>query len=93
MEHIYLRTNSRKMQARLRKRGKNGNNSYTHTIRKPEKLGQIVEVKTAISQRDWNNMQAQADEHHLQIFKKRRCFLHNNQYFQLDIYQQPCHPR
>ncbi|XP_069960336.1 TRPL translocation defect protein 14 [Cherax quadricarinatus] len=93
VEHIYLRTNSRKMQARLRKRGKNGHHSYTHTIRKPEQLGQIVEVKTPISQRDWSNMSAQADEHHLKIFKKRRCFLHNNQYFQLDIYQQPCHQR
>ncbi|KAB7506281.1 TRPL translocation defect protein 14, partial [Armadillidium nasatum] len=93
VEHIYLRTNSRKMQARLRKRGKNKYFSYTHTIRKPEKLGQIVEVKTAISQRDWTNMLTQADEHHLPIYKKRRCFLHNNQYFQLDIYQEPCHPR
>ncbi|XP_063603821.1 TRPL translocation defect protein 14-like [Penaeus indicus] len=93
VEHIYLRTNSRKMQARLRKRGKNGHHSYTHTIRKPEQLGQIVEVKTAISQRDWNNMSAQADEHHYPIYKIRRCFLHNNQYFQLDIYQKPCHQR
>ncbi|XP_045123588.1 TRPL translocation defect protein 14-like [Portunus trituberculatus] len=93
VEHIYLRTNSRKMQARLRKRGKNGHHSYTHTIRKPEQLGQIVEVKTPISQRDWTNMSAQMDEHHLKIFKKRRCFLHNNQYFQLDIYQEPCHKR
>lgn len=93
VEHIYLRTNSRKMQARLRKRGKNGHHSYTHTIRKPEQLGQIVEVKTPISQRDWINMAAQMDEHHLKIFKKRRCFLHNNQYFQLDIYQKPCHKR
>lgn len=93
VEHVYLRTNSRKMQARLRKRGKNGHHSYTHTIRKPEKLGQIVEVKTPISQRDFNNMMTQADEDHLRIFKKRRCFLQNNQYFQLDIYQKPCHQR
>ncbi|KAK4292007.1 hypothetical protein Pmani_035198 [Petrolisthes manimaculis] len=93
VEHVYLRTNSTKMQARLRKRGKNGHHSYTHTIRKPEKLGQIVEVKTPISQRDFTNMITQADEDHHRIFKKRRCFLHNNQYFQLDIYQKPCHER
>ncbi|XP_076039530.1 TRPL translocation defect 14 isoform X2 [Oratosquilla oratoria] len=93
VEHIYLRTNSRKMQARLRKRGQHGYNSYTYTIRKPEQLGQIVEVKTAISQRDWNNMAAQGDEHHFAIYKKRRCFIHNNQYFQLDVYKKPCHPR
>ena len=70
-----------------------GHNSYTHTIRKPEKLGQIVEVKTAISQRDYNIMATQANENHFRIYKKRRCFLHNNQYYQLDIYQEPCHAR
>ena len=38
-------------------------------------------------------MLAQKDDAHFTIFKKRRCFLVNNQYFQLDIYQEPSHPR
>lgn len=38
-------------------------------------------------------MLAQCDEHHYTIYKRRRCFLWNNQYFQLDIYKEPCHPR
>ncbi|KAF2362850.1 CYTH-like domain, partial [Trinorchestia longiramus] len=93
VEHIYLRTNSRKMQARIRKRGADGRHSYTYTIRKPEKLGQIVEVRTQVTQRDWNTAKGQADDQHFPIYKTRRCFLHNDQYFQLDIYREPCHKR
>ncbi|XP_018022344.1 TRPL translocation defect protein 14-like isoform X2 [Hyalella azteca] len=93
VEHIYLRTNSRKMQARIRKRGADGRHSYTYTIRKPEKLGQIVEVRTQVTQRDWNTAKGQADDQHFVIYKTRRCFLHNDQYFQLDIYREPCHKR
>lgn len=34
VHHHYLQTNSRMMQSRLRKRGRKGKWSYTHTIRK-----------------------------------------------------------
>ena len=27
------------------------------------------------------------------VCRTRRCFMYNNQYFQLDIYKEPCHPR
>jgi hypothetical protein len=33
------------------------------------------------------------DESHFSIRKKQQCFLWNSQDFQLDIYQEPCHPR
>ena len=36
---------------------------------------------------------AQRDTSHVSIHKKRRCFLWNNHYFQLDIYEQPCPPK
>lgn len=91
--HDYLQTNSRKTQARLRKRGQKDRWSYTITVRRPEVHGQVVETKTQITSRDYANMLEQLDPHHLTIFKKRRCFLYNNQYFQLDIYTEPCHPR
>jgi len=91
--HDYMQTNSRKTQARLRKRGQKDRWSYTLTVRRPEVRGQVVEVKTNITTRDYFNMLEQRDPFHLTIFKKRRCFLYNNQYFQLDIYQEPCHPR
>lgn len=70
-----------------------GQYAYTHTIRKPKKHGQVIEVKTQLTQRDYLNMVSQRDEAHFPIFKKRRCFIYKNQYFQLDIYREPCHPR
>ncbi|KAI5694679.1 hypothetical protein M8J75_003170 [Diaphorina citri] len=91
--HHYLQTGGPQVQARLRKRGQKGHWSYTHTIRKPKIHNQVVEVKTQLTHRDYINMLQQKDDSHWAIFKKRRCFIHNNQYFQLDVYKEPCHPR
>ncbi|XP_014245404.1 TRPL translocation defect protein 14 isoform X2 [Cimex lectularius] len=91
--HNYLTNSHPSLQARLRKRGQKGHWSYTHTIRKPRLHGQVVEVKTQLTHRDYLNLLTQKDDSHFTIFKKRRCFLDSNQYFQLDIYKAPCHPR
>ncbi|KAM7343955.1 TRPL translocation defect 14 isoform 2-T2 [Cochliomyia hominivorax] len=94
VEHHYLQSSGPKVQARLRKRGQNNHYSYIHTIRRPNIHGQSrIEVKTQLTQRDYINLLAQRDDAHFTIYKKRRCFLINNQYFQLDIYKEPSHPR
>jgi len=90
--HHYLQTSSRMMQSRLRKRGRKGKWTYTHTIRK-QVSGQVIEVKTPLSHRDYSNLISQEDPNHFLVFKTRRCFLYHNQYFQLDIYKEPCHDR
>ncbi|KAK9876990.1 hypothetical protein WA026_016019 [Henosepilachna vigintioctopunctata] len=75
-------------------RGQKGHYSYIHTVRRQNQPGgQIIEVKTQITHRDYINLLTQKDDNHFTIFKQRRCFLVNNQYFQLDIYQEPSHPR
>uniref|UniRef100_A0A0A9VVL2 NadR/Ttd14 AAA domain-containing protein n=1 Tax=Lygus hesperus TaxID=30085 RepID=A0A0A9VVL2_LYGHE len=91
--HHYLTSVKTDVEARLRKRGQKGRWSYTHTIRKPKILDQVVEVKTQLSHRDYVNLLSQSDYSHFPIYKTRRCFLVQNQYFQLDIYQKPSHPR
>jgi len=90
--HHYLQTTSRNMQSRLRKRGRMGKWSYIHTIRK-QVSGQVIEVKTPLTHRDYTHLLDQQDPLHFTVNKIRRCFLYNNQYFQLDIYKDPCHPR
>ena len=50
-------------------------------------MGQVVEVKTPLSKKDYDNMLNHADSRHLPVFKTRRCFLYNNQQYQLDIYR------
>ncbi|XP_028030357.1 TRPL translocation defect protein 14 isoform X1 [Bombyx mandarina] len=92
--HNYLQSDLRKAQVRLRKRGQKGHWSYIHTLRKFHPTnGQSVEVRTQLTHRDYLNLLPQRDDAHLTIFKKRRCFIYNNQYYQLDIYRQPTHPR
>ncbi|CAG9815379.1 unnamed protein product [Phaedon cochleariae] len=91
--HNYLQSNSPN-QVRLRKRGQKGHYSYIHTVRRQNQPGgQVIEVKTQIGHRDYINLLTQKDNSHFTIYKRRRCFIHNNQYFQLDIYEQPSHPR
>lgn len=90
--HHYLQTSSRMMQSRLRKRGRKGKWTYTHTIRK-QVSGQVIEVKTPLTHRDYSNLIPQEDANHFLVYKTRRCFLYRNQYFQLDIYKDPCHDR
>ncbi|XP_034654972.1 TRPL translocation defect protein 14 isoform X6 [Drosophila subobscura] len=92
--HHYLQSGGPKVQARLRKRGQKSHWSYIHTQRRPNVHGQArIEVKTQLTHRDYMNLLAQRDDAHFTIYKKRRCFLINNQYFQLDIYKEPGHPR
>jgi len=90
--HHYLNTASRTMQSRLRKRGVNGKWCYTHTIRKQVGL-QTIEVKTQLTHRDYDNLISQENSSHFPVLKTRRCFMYKNQYFQLDIYKEPCHRR
>lgn len=90
--HHYLQTTSRNMQSRLRKRGRMGKWSFIHTIRK-QVAGQVIEVKTPLTHRDYVHLLEQQDPLHFTVNKIRRCFLYNNQYFQLDMYKEPCHPR
>ncbi|CAH1990279.1 unnamed protein product [Acanthoscelides obtectus] len=91
--HNYLQSNSPN-QVRLRKRGQKGHYSYIHTVRRQNTPGgQVIEVKTQIGHRDYINLLTQKDIAHFTIYKRRRCFIHNNQYFQLDMYEQPSHPR
>ncbi|CAG0923032.1 unnamed protein product [Notodromas monacha] len=91
--HDYLTSGFADQQIRLRKRGQNGYWSYTHTCRKPRVEGQIVEIRQNISHRDYVNLLAQKSLYHVSVFKRRRCFVYKNQYFQMDIYKEPCHPR
>lgn len=92
--HDYLSSSDPKSQARLRKRGQNGHYTYMHTSRKETKInGQVVEVRTNLSSKDYERLYTQLDHSRQSVYKTRRCFLWNNQYFQLDIYSEPCHPR
>ena len=91
--HHYLQTISgKKIQIRLRRRGCNGKWSYNQTTRK-QVSEQVIELKKQLTHRDYLTLITQEDTNHFPIHKIRRCFLFKHQYFQLDIYKDPCHER
>ncbi|KAI1285686.1 hypothetical protein HDE_11596 [Halotydeus destructor] len=91
--HNYLVTSNTMMQARIRKRGQNGNWSYQHTMRRSNADGKMAEVRRQITHRDYINFLAQRDGTHYTIRKERRCFLWKDMYFQMDVYKKPSTPR
>ncbi|XP_061163511.1 TRPL translocation defect protein 14-like [Saccostrea echinata] len=88
VQHYYLSSPSRKTQARIRRRGQNGYWTYTHTMRR-QVQDAMAEIRMSISEKDFNILYEQRDTKRWPIYKKRRCFLWNNQYFHLDIYKEP----
>lgn len=87
--HHYLVTPNAPNQARIRKRGTNGSSTYTYTIRRPDVKD--VELKRQITYRDYEVLLTQVDSSHHPIYKKRRAFLWNDHYYQLDNYVEPCY--
>ncbi len=76
------------MQSRIRKRVRDGERcSYTMTVRRPETKGQVIEVKTPLTRKDYENLLEHVDGKTLPVYKTRRCFLYNNHQYQLDLYR------
>lgn len=71
---------------RVRKRGNQGSFTYTHTIKKPVRKGQRVEIERNISSREYVNLLLQKDPARETIHKVRRTFLWKNHYFELDTF-------
>lgn len=90
--HEYLVSAKPDLQLRLRMRGQGNTYSYQYTVRRLRAYNQIVELRRQISHRDYLNLLAQRDDSHYTVYKKRRCFLFGNFYFQLDSYLPPCSP-
>ena len=65
---------------------------YSHLV--DQEVGKYFSRSKCVSDRIQHLMcLLSQDPLHLTINKIRRCFMYNNQYFQLDIYKEPCHPR
>jgi CYTH domain-containing protein len=76
-------------QLRLRRRGLNGQYTYSYTLRYPDLLGQRVELKRLVTRREYFDLLLQRDPATQTVTKKRYSFLHNNTYMELD---QLCSP-
>jgi CYTH domain-containing protein len=59
------------------------------TIRHPETNGQRVETRRNLTPREYEALRSQSDPTRTPITKLRRCFLYNDCYFQIDVFQSP----
>lgn len=81
----YLRKSNPNEEIRIRQRGCDGHFVYTRTIKKG--TGQKrFETEKRISKDQYLTYLMDADQNYHQIRKTRYCFVHNNQYLELDIY-------
>jgi len=76
-------------QLRLRRRGLNGQFTYSYTLRYPDLHGQRVELKRLINRREYFDLLLQRDPATQTICKKRYSFLYENQYYELDQFVSP----
>ncbi len=89
IEQIYLNPQSPDEEVRIRKRGHQGGFTYYHTTKKMVREGVRIEEEYAISKEAY----MQSRQHQLPgtvvLKKKRSCFVYQNQYFELDVLQDP----
>lgn len=79
-------TSSQCNEIRIRQRGEKGNYSYTKTIKKKISDVKRIETESRISKDEYLNLLLESDTNKHQIRKTRYCLIHNNQYFEIDIY-------
>lgn len=96
VEHRYLPQQPDGSQTRIRRRSQNGTSHFNMTVRKPSMAhksgGPVhswVEVRRSLTGREYDALYQQSDPNHDPIIKKRRCFLWNNRYYQLDRFERP----
>ena len=66
--------------------------TFTHTERRTLN-GKRVEQIMQLSDREYRALLNQRDPTHHPIHKKRKCFLWEGHYFQLDVFLEPCSQR
>jgi len=74
---------------RIRSRGQNGGYVYYHTIKKHIRSGVRSEIESQITREEYYSLLRRADPEFARIEKTRFCFVWKNQYFELDLFQNP----
>jgi len=75
----------------IRRRGQNGSWTYSYSIQRdiPGETEHNVYVERQISGREYVALLKQADPKRITVKKKVRCFIYNNQYFELTTFVEP----
>lgn len=86
IEQTYLETIKGQTE-RVRKRTYLDGIVYTHTVKRPVGEGQNIEEERIIDAKEYNNLLKRKDMGLFTVRKTRSCFVHENQYFELDTFK------
>lgn len=88
--HTFLATTDQNTQSRIRRRTQDSVSHFNLTVRQATEQGvKPVEVRRSLGGREYDLLMSQADKSRVSIVKRRRCFLWQNKYYQLDILDEP----
>jgi predicted ATPase len=73
----------------VRRRGQNGNHSYTFSTKRQLKDGKFAIIERQISGSEYKTYLKLADKERQVVKKKAKCFTYHNAYFQLIEFQNP----
>ncbi|MFQ6752276.1 MAG: AAA family ATPase [Clostridia bacterium] len=82
----YLISPDKSEEVRVRQRGVDGHYIYTKTIKKKVSSIKRIETERKISEREYLKSLSNADTKLHQLTKNRYCIMHENRYFEVDIY-------
>lgn len=82
----YLSSDEPDTEIRIRQRGRDGSYLYYKTVKRAVSDIRRVETETRLSKDEYLNLLLQADTSLRQIRKTRYCLVHDNQYFEIDLY-------
>ncbi len=74
---------------RIRLREQSGGYAYYHTIKSDVRPGVRTEIERQITREEYFSLLHRADPAFGKIDKTRYCFVWKNQYFELDLFQEP----
>ncbi len=88
IEQIYL-ISPTEQSIRIRKRSQSNSSTYYKAIKSRISDTTRTEVEVAIQAKDYLGLQSLRDQTTHVIHKDRYCFIYEDQYFELDIFQEP----
>lgn len=89
ISQTYLRPTNVALDRRVRKRSIDGIACYFFTEKRDLRPKVRVEQERQIDAREYLTLLEEADPKRSKIIKTRHCFVWENQYFELDVFQQP----
>lgn len=91
IEQTYLLGATDGSTERVRKRSQHGASVYYHTIKRPLRAGERIEIERQVSAREFDELMMRKDPARQTISKIRTCFVWDGWYYELDVFKSPRH--